>query len=241
MENNKTIYLLSGIAVTIILFLSLWDATPKTNLFKQGVTFDGKIENAGKNATSILEDQSLASTPTLLAGSGDLNQVNTNYSSESMFSGENNKASYKIMDKTEKAVSRNYNSQAINIGNDKMIYSNNNNTSSSNSNNVATSSLSQLSQNLSGVLSAVVSVNSSNTSSPAEKTGFLALSSDIPTVEGSMSTDETVIQRSDPGGNPTEDPIPVPDGFWVLMFLAVMYAGWKISSEKLIKVSFSGK
>jgi len=32
---------------------------------------------------------------------------------------------------------------------------------------------------------------------------------------------------TDPGEDPTEEPLPVPDGFWLLLFMAIGYAAFK--------------
>ena len=32
---------------------------------------------------------------------------------------------------------------------------------------------------------------------------------------------------TDPGDDPTTPPIPVGEGFWIMLFLALLYLGWK--------------
>ncbi|MDD5185474.1 MAG: hypothetical protein PHS84_09465 [Paludibacter sp.] len=73
----------------------------------------------------------------------------------------------------------------------------------------------------------------SNTTTQNNGVGSISMTSDLTTVQ-----DPTVTTRqgasagaldggTDPGGDPTGPPIPVGDGYWLLMLMAVGYAYWK--------------
>jgi len=76
----------------------------------------------------------------------------------------------------------------------------------------------------------------SNSTAANSGVGSISLTSDLTTVQ-----DPTVTTRqgasagaldggTDPGGDPTGPPIPVGDGYWLLMLMAAGYAFWKIKS-----------
>lgn len=59
----------------------------------------------------------------------------------------------------------------------------------------------------------------------------LAMSAD-PGTTRQLATSGALDGGTDPGGDPTGPPIPVGNGFWFLLLLAVGYAGWKMKIWK---------
>jgi hypothetical protein len=75
--------------------------------------------------------------------------------------------------------------------------------------------------------------NNNNNNNSAPNIGLIAMSLDLSLFSDSTSTRQAVDYSAnqggtDPGGNPVETPIPVPDGFWFLLFLAIGYIGFKV-------------
>ena len=84
-------------------------------------------------------------------------------------------------------------------------------------------------------------VSQNTSSSETKKQGFATLTTDLTPADGNLlvsgpmkidggSTpgDPGDLGYTNPGDDPTGDPIPVGDGFWVLLVLLVGYAGWKL-------------
>ncbi|MEI8086704.1 MAG: hypothetical protein WCG93_10870, partial [Paludibacter sp.] len=70
---------------------------------------------------------------------------------------------------------------------------------------------------------------SNNNNSGPQNTGFTAMSIDMSIFSDSTSNRQqagygALQGGSDPGGNPIEEPIPVGEGWWILLTLAILYA-----------------
>jgi hypothetical protein len=69
-----------------------------------------------------------------------------------------------------------------------------------------------------------------NSIDPTTGVGTLTLSSDLTTIQNPTATTrqganaDAALGGTDPGGDPTGPPIPVGDGFWILLFMAGVYA-----------------
>ena len=74
--------------------------------------------------------------------------------------------------------------------------------------------------------------NSRNKNTVPQQTGLLSLSTDLSSLTNNSSNKQlagtATNGSSDPGGDPTGDPIPIGDGEIILLFLAIGYVGWKI-------------
>jgi len=93
-------------------------------------------------------------------------------------------------------------------------------------------------------VSTISNVSKNTESDENKKQGFASLTTDLSKTDGSELItgplkldgesnpgDPGSLGYTDPGTDPSGDPVPVGDGFWILLVLLVGYAGWKLKAS----------
>lgn len=234
-ERNLLIWIFSIAGFVLLLLYSPVgspDAYSSKQLFaaNQGVNFFGKIANAPKSIKKFQDSKNEFSSLTK-----DVEQADYKLDTEI-----NSDNEYKIADPTTKEPSlpayknkerkANY-AVASNSGSNKLSNEAGYTVNQSKSAPTEKSSGSGGAVGGNGMASYSSSRNSNNNNNPVPQTGFTAMSLDMSMFSDSTSTRQSVDYATgqggtDPGGNPLEEPIPVGDGWWLLAFMAAIYAAY---------------
>lgn len=248
-ENNILILLLLCAGLLVVMLYSPIGSPENyisSNSYgqNQGVVFSGKILNAPKgktfaNNSSVFSSVSIPNTTSLPNSSFATPSVglNNNLPTPATVSSFATKrtANYAVVNTSESSVSSNTTYTVQNAASFSSEIKNNSGGGSGGGSGAT--------------FSGRTSRNKSNV-----QTGFTALNVDLTIFNdlntsqgggytpGSGATDpgEDPMSQptSDPGGNPNGEPIPVSDGFWLLLLMAIGYAYMKFSQKKkhLVKI-----
>lgn len=230
-EQTLLIWILT-FAVSIVLVLYSPVGSPEMYNHKQyiamnqGVSFSGKIQNAPKSIKSRQESKSELSSLTKEVEVADYK----------LSTGEEGDVKIEAADPTVGEAIPTYNNKSKSRTN----YAVANSDGSSNKNNATYAVNHTISNHIEkassqggggagGGLPNYSTNRGSNNNNGPQNTGFTAMSIDLSVFSDSTSNRQQagydILQGgTDPGGNPTEEPIPVGEGWWILLTLATLYA-----------------
>lgn len=229
--------------------------------FKTGVNFSSRIENAPREVFSSSSGYSESPVPYAESGYLELRSLNTSavVSAPDNHIAANYKVNSQVKSSKIAVVSSNSGFVPSAVYNVTKALSKNNNNANSTSISVlglVSFSSARNSSNVNNVSNATNLANISNLSNLSKnsedddnkKQGFATLTTELNPTDGSLlasgpmkldgvstpgdpGTLETAIGT--PGDEPIGDPIPVGDGFWILLVLLVGYAGWKLKAVEM--------
>jgi len=212
----------------------------------QGVSFAGRIQNAPRavnfstdNSTSafntqnsIIANNSFANSPTISLDDNNINVATPDY--KSVNHSTNNASRYAVANASSytNSVSTLSNNTAYNIqSNSSNIISNQNNSGSS------------FGGGMGNVGSIIIGKTNNENNPTPQLNGFIALNDidltvfdDLTSKQGGTTSENGGMS---PGGDPSSesDPIPVPDGFWLLLMMVLGYTAFKYLKKKYQTIS----
>lgn len=236
-ERNLLIWILT-IAGFILLVLYSPVGSPdaynhhKNFSTKQGVNFFGKIANAPKSIKTYQDVKNEITALTKNVEEVDY-KLNTEYNADSEYKIDDPTADSSMPTYSNKPKKANY---AVAISSNSANGSNGIKNSASYSVSQSKSTESEKSSGSgavggSGMPTYSTSKSSNNNDNRIPQTGFTAMSLDMSLFGDSTrnrqgSGYQQLQGGTDPGGNPLEEPIPVGDGWWLLAFMAAIYAAY---------------
>jgi len=245
-ERNLLIWILTAAGFILLVLYSPVGSPDAYNPKKyfsenQGVNFFGKIANA---PTSIKAYQDVKNKLTALTK--DIEQADYKLSTEY-----NAESEFKIADPTSQSVAiPTYSNKPK-----KATYAVAASGNTGSNINTASYSVNQTKSKLSetnsgsgtmggaGMPTYSTSRNSSNNNNPVTQLGFTSINLDMSLFSDSTSNNRqgagygALQGGTDPGTNPSEEPIPVGDGWWLLAFMAAVYAlfmRFKLNKAKMV-------
>lgn len=234
MENKERNLLILIFTVAGIVLLVLYspigspDAYNQRHYFSanQGVGFSGKIDNAPKSNKSYHDQENNLSaftkdvvqvsyslnTGTLAEDGNKISDPTIGSALPSYSSNKSRNVKYAVANHVDNGMQ---NTASYSIIQSEGVLSETNSGSSGFGN---------------GSIFSYSSSKSSNNNS-SHSSGFIAISLDMSlfgdSTRNRQTADYSPLQGgTDPGGNPIEEPIPVGDGWWILVFMAAIYASY---------------
>jgi len=229
-EQTLLIWILT-VAVSIVLVLYSPVGSPEMYNHKQymamnqGVSFSGKIQNAPKSIKSRQDSKNELSSLT----------KDVEVADYKLSTGEETDAKIEAADPTAGKEIPTYSNKPKTKANYAV-----NNTGGSSSKNNTTYAVNQSSAHIEkassqggggagGGMPTYSSSRGNNNNSGPQNTGFTAMSIDMSIFSDSTSNRQQagygeLLGGTDPGGNPIDEPIPVGEGWWILLTLATLYA-----------------